>query len=230
MRDVSVFYTGMSGMRDRDPVEIFSNALVPMVVEQTSRGERAFDIYSRLLQERIIFLTGPVYDQVSSLISAQLLYLESVNPTKEISFYINSPGGVVSAGLAIYDTMQYIRSPVSTVCIGQAASMGSLLLAGGEKGRRFALPNARVMVHQPSGGAQGQASDIEIQAREILIIRQRLNEIYREHTGRTLEEIEQKLERDTYMSAEEAQSFGIVDEVITRHSATQADKKDKDHP
>ncbi|MBO1325862.1 ATP-dependent Clp protease proteolytic subunit [Acetobacter sp. TBRC 12305] len=220
----------MSGMRDRDPVEIFSNALVPMVVEQTSRGERAFDIYSRLLQERIIFLTGPVYDQVASLISAQLLYLESVNPNKEISFYINSPGGVVSAGLAIYDTMQYIRSPVSTVCIGQAASMGSLLLAGGEKGRRFALPNARVMVHQPSGGAQGQASDIEIQAREILIIRQRLNEIYREHTGRTLEEIEQKLERDTYMSAGEAQSFGIVDEVISHHKATETGKKDKDHP
>ncbi|MDE7547420.1 ATP-dependent Clp protease proteolytic subunit [Acetobacter fabarum] len=220
----------MSGMRDRDPVEIFSNALVPMVVEQTSRGERAFDIYSRLLQERIIFLTGPVYDQVASLISAQLLYLESVNPTKEISFYINSPGGVVSAGLAIYDTMQYIRSPVSTVCIGQAASMGSLLLAGGEKGRRFALPNARVMVHQPSGGAQGQASDIEIQAKEILIIRQRLNEIYREHTGRTLEEIEQKLERDSYMSAAEAQSFGIVDEVISHHKAVEAGKKDKGHP
>ncbi|MCP1241471.1 MULTISPECIES: ATP-dependent Clp protease proteolytic subunit [Acetobacter] len=220
----------MSGMRDRDPVEIFSNALVPMVVEQTSRGERAFDIYSRLLQERIIFLTGPVYDQVASLISAQLLYLESVNPTKEISFYINSPGGVVSAGLAIYDTMQYIRSPVSTVCIGQAASMGSLLLAGGEKGRRFALPNARVMVHQPSGGAQGQASDIEIQAKEILIIRQRLNEIYREHTGRTLEEIEQKLERDSYMSAGEAQSFGIVDEVISHHKAAEAGKKDKSHP
>ncbi|GBQ35010.1 MULTISPECIES: ATP-dependent Clp protease proteolytic subunit [Acetobacter] len=220
----------MSGMRDRDPVEIFSNALVPMVVEQTSRGERAFDIYSRLLQERIIFLTGPVYDQVASLISAQLLYLESVNPTKEISFYINSPGGVVSAGLAIYDTMQYIRSPVSTVCIGQAASMGSLLLAGGEKGRRFALPNARVMVHQPSGGAQGQASDIEIQAKEILIIRQRLNEIYREHTGRTLEEIEQKLERDSYMSAAEAQSFGIVDEVISHHKAAEAGKKDKGHP
>ncbi len=217
-------------MRDRDPVEIFSNALVPMVVEQTSRGERAFDIYSRLLQERIIFLTGPVYDQVASLISAQLLYLESVNPTKEISFYINSPGGVVSAGLAIYDTMQYIRSPVSTVCIGQAASMGSLLLAGGEKGRRFALPNARVMVHQPSGGAQGQASDIEIQAREILIIRQRLNEIYREHTGRTLEEIEQKLERDSYMSAVEAQSFGIVDEVISHHKAAETGKKDKNHP
>ncbi|WP_132306130.1 ATP-dependent Clp protease proteolytic subunit [Komagataeibacter saccharivorans] len=206
-------------MRDRDPVDIFNNALVPMVVEQTSRGERAFDIYSRLLQERIIFLTGPVYDQVSALVSAQLLYLESVNPGKEISFYINSPGGVVSAGLAIYDTMQYIRCPVSTVCIGQAASMGSLLLAGGEKGRRFALPNARVMVHQPSGGAQGQASDIEIQAQEILTIRKRLNEIYNEHTGRTLEEIEQKLERDSYMSAEEAQTFGIVDEVVRRNTA-----------
>ncbi|MBB2205198.1 ATP-dependent Clp protease proteolytic subunit [Gluconacetobacter takamatsuzukensis] len=207
-------------MRDRDPVEIFSNALVPMVVEQTSRGERAFDIYSRLLQERIIFLTGPVYDQVAALVSAQLLYLESVNPTKEISFYINSPGGVVSAGLAIYDTMQYIRSPVSTVCIGQAASMGSLLLAGGEKGRRFALPNARVMVHQPSGGAQGQASDIEIQAREILTIRQRLNEIYETHTGQTLEEIERKLERDSYMSADEALAFGIVDEVVRNHAST----------
>lgn len=204
-------------MRDRDPVEIFNNALVPMVVEQTSRGERAFDIYSRLLQERIIFLTGPVYDQVAAVISAQLLYLESVNPTKEISFYINSPGGVVSAGLAMYDTMQYIRCPVSTVCIGQAASMGSLLLAGGEKGRRFCLPNARVMVHQPSGGAQGQASDIEIQAREILLIRQRLNEIYREHTGRTLEEIEDKLERDSYLSADEAVAFGLVDEVVRRH-------------
>ncbi|ACI53051.1 Endopeptidase Clp [Gluconacetobacter diazotrophicus PA1 5] len=206
-------------MRDRDPVEIFSSALVPMVVEQTSRGERAFDIYSRLLQERIIFLTGPVYDQVAAVVSAQLLYLESVNPTKEISFYINSPGGVVSAGLAIYDTMQYIRSPVSTVCIGQAASMGSLLLAGGEKGRRFALPNARVMVHQPSGGAQGQASDIEIQAREILTIRQRLNEIYETHTGQTLEDIERRLERDSYMSAEEAQAFGIVDEVVRNHAA-----------
>lgn len=201
-------------MRDRDPVEIFNNALVPMVVEQTSRGERAFDIYSRLLQERIIFLTGPVYDQVAAVISAQLLYLESVNPSKEISFYINSPGGVVSAGLAMYDTMQYIRCPVSTVCIGQAASMGSLLLAAGDKGRRFCLPNARVMVHQPSGGAQGQASDIEIQAREILAIRQRLNEIYRHHTGRTLEEIEQKLERDTYLSAEEALAFGLIDEVV----------------
>lgn len=202
---------------DRDPLDVFSNTLVPMVVEQTSRGERSFDIYSRLLQERIIFLTGPVHDQVSSLICAQLLYLESVNPDKEISFYINSPGGVVSAGLAMYDTMQYIRSPVSTVCIGQAASMGSLLLAAGEAGHRFCLPNARVMVHQPSGGAQGQASDIEIQAREILHIRSRLNEIYREHTGRTLEEIEEALERDRYLSATEAQEFGLVDEVVRRH-------------
>ncbi|CAI3922278.1 ATP-dependent protease ClpP [Commensalibacter communis] len=203
-------------MRDSHPLEIYDNALVPMVVEQTSRGERAFDIYSRLLKERIIFLTGAVYDQVASLISAQLLYLESVNPKKEISFYINSPGGVVSAGLAIYDTMQYIRCPVSTVCIGQAASMGSLLLCGGEKGQRFALPNARVMVHQPSGGAQGQASDIEIQAKEILAIRKRLNEIYNVHTGRTLEEIEQRLERDSYMSAEEAKDFGIIDQVVTK--------------
>ncbi|OUI79273.1 Clp protease [Commensalibacter intestini] len=206
-------------MRDSHPLEIYDNALVPMVVEQTSRGERAFDIYSRLLKERIIFLTGPVYDQVASLISAQLLYLESVNPKKEISFYINSPGGVVSAGLAIYDTMQYIRCPVSTVCIGQAASMGSLLLCGGEKGQRFALPNARVMVHQPSGGAQGQASDIEIQAKEILAIRKRLNEIYNIHTGRTLEEIEERLERDSYMSAEEAKDFGIIDQVVTKRNA-----------
>jgi ATP-dependent Clp protease protease subunit len=206
-------------MSDRSPVEIYNNALVPMVVEQTSRGERAFDIYSRLLQERIIFLTGPVYDQVAALISAQLLFLESVNPTKEISFYINSPGGVVSAGLAIYDTMQYIRSPVSTVCIGQAASMGSLLLAAGEKGKRYALPNARIMVHQPSGGAQGQASDIEIQAREILYLRRRLNEIYEVHTGRTLEQIEQKLDRDTYMSAEEALGFGLLDEVVQKKAS-----------
>ncbi len=201
-------------MWDRDPVEIYNNALVPMVVEQTSRGERAFDIFSRLLQDRIIFLTGPVYDQVSALICAQLLHLESVNPSKDISFYINSPGGVVSAGLAIYDTMQYIRSPVNTLCIGQAASMGSLLLAAGTKGKRLALPNARVMVHQPSGGAQGQASDIEIQAKEILYLRSRLNEIYEQHTGQTLEEIERKLERDSYMSATEAMAFGIVDEVL----------------
>ena len=203
-------------MRDRDPVEVYGNALVPMVVEQTARGERAYDIYSRLLKERIVFLTGPVYDQVSALLCAQLLFLESENPTKDIAFYINSPGGVVSAGLAIYDTMQYIRSPVSTVCIGQAASMGSLLLCAGAKGKRFALPNARVMVHQPSGGAQGQAADIEIQAREILHLRGRLNQIYQRHTGQSIEAIERKLERDSYMSAEEARDFGLVDEVVER--------------
>src|SRR3978361_1768344 len=184
-------------MRDRDPVEVYGNSLVPMVVEQTARGERAFDIYSRLLKERIIFLTGAVYDQVSALICAQLLFLESDNPGKDISFYINSPGGVVSAGLAIYDTMQYIRSPVSTVCIGQAASMGSLLLCAGAKDKRFSLPNARIMVHQPSGGAQGQAADIEIQAREILSLRHRLNELYVKHTGQALDVIERKLERDS---------------------------------
>ena len=201
-------------MRDRDPVEVYNSSLIPMVVEQTARGERSYDIFSRLLKERIIFLTGPVYDGVSALLSAQLLFLESENPNKDISFYINSPGGVVSAGLAIYDTMQYIRSPVSTVCIGQAASMGSLLLAAGQKGKRYCLPNARVMVHQPSGGAQGQASDIEIQAREILHLRQQLNEIYERHTGQTLEAIEQKLERDSYMSAQEALAFGLIDEVV----------------
>jgi ATP-dependent Clp protease protease subunit len=201
-------------MRERDPVEIYSNTLVPMVIEQTARGERAFDIYSRLLKERIIFLTGPVYDQVASLLCAQLLFLESENPNKDIAFYINSPGGVVTAGLAIYDTMQYIRAPVSTVCMGMAASMGSLLLTAGEKGKRFSLPNGRIMVHQPSGGAQGQATDIEIQAREILKTRQRLNEIYVKHTGQPIEEIEKKLERDTYMSAEEAQAFGLVDQVV----------------
>ena len=201
-------------MRDRDPVEVYDNALVPMVVEQTARGERAFDIYSRLLKERIIFLTGPVYDQVASLICAQLLFLESENPNKDIAFYINSPGGVVSAGLAIYDTMQYIRSPVSTVCIGQAASMGSLLLAAGAKDKRYALPNARVMVHQPSGGAQGQASDIAIQAREILTLRKRLNDIYLRHTGQSLQAIEAKMERDSYLSADEAKEFGLVDLVV----------------
>ncbi len=201
-------------MRDRDPVEFYSSNLVPMVVEQSARGERAFDIYSRLLKERIIFLTGAVYDEVSSLICAQLLFLESENPNKDIAFYINSPGGVVSSGLAIYDTMQYIRSPVSTVCIGQAASMGSLLLAAGAPGKRFALPNARVMVHQPSGGAQGQATDIEIQAREILKLRERLNLIYHKHTAQPVEAIERKLERDSYMSAEEARDFGLIDEVV----------------
>ena len=210
-------------MRDRDPVEVYNNTLVPMVVEQTARGERAFDIYSRLLKERIIFLTGPVYDQVSSLVCAQLLFLESENPNKDIAFYINSPGGVVSAGLAMYDTMQYIRSPVSTVCIGMAASMGSLLLTAGEKGKRFALPNSRIMIHQPSGGAQGQATDIEIQAREILLLRKRLNEIYVKHTGQPLEVIEQRVERDTYMSAEEAKAFGLIDEVVERRPAAPAE-------
>jgi ATP-dependent Clp protease protease subunit len=206
-------------MRDRSPVEVYAG-LVPMVVEQTARGERAFDIYSRLLKERIIFLTGAVYDEVSSLICAQLLFLESENPSKDISFYINSPGGVVSAGLAIYDTMQYIRSPVSTLCIGQAASMGSLLLCAGAKDKRYCTPNARVMIHQPSGGAQGQATDIEIQAREILTLRRRLNEIYVKHTGQELSMIESKLERDTYMSAEEARDFGLVDEVVDRRPAS----------
>lgn len=201
-------------MRDRDPLDVYNNTLVPMVVEQTARGERAFDIYSRLLKERIIFLTGPVFDQVSALICAQLLFLESENPNKDIAFYINSPGGVVTAGLAMYDTMQYIRAPVSTVCIGQAASMGSLLLAAGEKGKRYGLPNSRIMVHQPSGGAQGQATDIEIQAREILKVRERLNEIYRKHTGQTLEAIQAKLERDSYMSSEEARDWGLIDHVV----------------
>lgn len=203
-------------MRDRDPVEIYNNNLVPMVVEQSSRGERSYDIYSRLLKERIIFLTGPIFDQVSALVCAQLLFLESENPNKDISFYINSPGGVVSAGLAIYDTMQYIRSPVSTVCIGMAASMGSLLLTAGAKGKRFALPNARVMVHQPSGGAQGQATDIEIQAREILELRKRLNQIYVQHTGQSVAAIESKLERDSYMSAEEARDWGLIDQVVDK--------------
>ena len=210
-------------MRERDPVEIYNNTLVPMVIEQTARGERAFDIYSRLLKERIIFLTGAVYDQVGSLLCAQLLFLESENPNKDIAFYINSPGGVVSAGLAIYDTMQYIRAPVSTVCMGMAASMGSLLLTAGEKGKRFALPNSRIMVHQPSGGAQGQATDIEIQAREILKLRQRLNEIYVKHTGQPIEAIQSKLERDTYMSAEEARDFGLIDQVVEQRPMTPAE-------
>jgi ATP-dependent Clp protease protease subunit len=201
-------------VRDRDPVEVYGNSLVPMVVEQSARGERTYDIFSRLLKDRIIFLTGPVYDEVSALICAQLLFLEAENPSKDISFYINSPGGVVSAGLAIYDTMQYVRSPVSTVCVGLAASMGSLLLTAGAKGKRFALPNARIMVHQPSGGAQGQATDIEIQAREILTLRKRLNEIYVRHTGQPIEAIEQKLERDSFMSAEESRDFGLVDAVV----------------
>jgi ATP-dependent Clp protease protease subunit len=206
-------------MRDRDPVEIYNNSLVPMVVEQTARGERAYDIYSRLLKERIIFLTGPIFDQVASLICAQLLFLESENPNKDIAFYINSPGGVVTAGLAMYDTMQYIRSPVSTVCIGMAASAGSLLLMAGAKGKRFALPNSQVMIHQPSGGAQGQATDIEIQAREIIKTRARLNSLYALHTGQPIDEIERKMERDTYLSAEEARDFGLIDQVVEQRPA-----------
>jgi len=200
--------------KDRDPIDIYNNYLVPTVIEQTNRGERAFDIYSRLLKERIVFLTGEVHDGVSSLICAQFLFLESENPTKDISFYINSPGGVVTSGMAMYDTMQYIRPQVSTVCIGQAASMGSLLLTAGAKGKRFALPNARIMIHQPSGGAQGQATDIEIQAREILRLRANLNNIYVKHTGRKLADIEKGMERDNFMSAEEAKKFGLIDEVV----------------
>jgi ATP-dependent Clp protease protease subunit len=211
-------------MRDRDPIEIYNNTLVPMVVEQTNRGERAFDIYSMLLKERIIFLVGGVNDGVASLVCAQLLYLESVNPTKDISFYINSPGGVVTSGMAIYDTMQYIRSPVSTVCMGMAASMGSLLLTAGAKGKRFSLPNARIMIHQPSGGAQGQASDIEIQAREILATRARLNEIYVKHTGQTLDTISSAVERDKFLSPLEAKEFGLIDEVVVSRPAGRDDE------
>ena len=198
----------------RDWNEVYMNTLVPMVVESTNRGERAYDIYSRLLKERIVFLTGPVFDQVGALIAAQLLFLEAENPSKDISFYINSPGGAVTAGLAIYDTMQYIRCDVSTVCIGQAASMGSLLLSAGAPGKRYALPNARVMVHQPSGGFHGQASDIEIHAREILTLRGRLNEIYVKHCGQKLEKVEEALDRDRFMDPQEAKEFGIVDEVV----------------
>ncbi len=209
----------------RDPQDVMMN-LVPMVVEQTSRGERAFDIFSRLLKERIIFLTGPVEDGMASLITAQLLFLESENPKKEISMYINSPGGVVTSGLAIYDTMQYIKSPVSTACIGQAASMGSLLLTAGEKGMRFATPNARVMVHQPSGGYQGQASDIVRHAEDIVKVKRRLNEIYVKHTGQPYDVIEETLDRDHFMSAEETKEFGLIDQVYERREADD-DAKDE---
>ena len=195
--------------------ETNANNLIPMVVEQTNRGERSYDIYSRLLKERIIFLTGQVNDQVASVICAQLLFLEAENPKKDISFYINSPGGIVSAGLAIYDTMQYVRPKITTLCCGQAASMGSLLLAAGAPGQRHSLPNARIMVHQPSGGAQGQATDIEIQAREILRLRERLNEIYVQHTGQTMDAVMEALERDNFMTADEARDWGLIDEVIT---------------
>ena len=210
-------------MRERDPIDLYMNTLVPMVVEQTNRGERSYDIYSRLLKERIVFLTGQVFDEVASLICAQLLFLESENPSKDIAFYINSPGGVVTSGLAIYDTMQYIRPAVSTVCVGQSASMGSLLMTAGEKGKRFSLPNSRIMVHQPSGGAQGQATDIEIQAREILALRARLNNIYVEHTGQPLEVIEKVMERDKFMTAEEAKEFGLIDEVVNKRTAAEGD-------
>jgi ATP-dependent Clp protease protease subunit len=199
------------GKFTQDPI---TGALVPVVVEQTSRGERSFDIFSRLLRERIVFVTGEVEDNMASLIVAQLLFLESENPSKDISMYINSPGGVITSGMAIHDTMQYIKPRVSTVCIGQAASMGSFLLAAGEPGMRIALPNARIMVHQPSGGARGMASDIEIQAREILRIRKRLNSLYEKYTGKTLEEIEKAMDRDTFLEAEEAMKFGLVDKVF----------------
>ncbi len=201
------------------------NMLVPMVIEQTARGERSFDIYSRLLKERIIFLSGPVNDTMSTLICAQLLFLESENPKKDIYLYINSPGGVVTSGLAMYDTMQYIKPDVATVCIGQACSMGSLLLTAGAAGKRYSLPNSRVMVHQPSGGAQGQATDIEIQAREILSLRKRLNEIYVKHTGKKLNQIEEALERDRFMSADEAKDFGLIDHIVEKQPFGGEEKK-----
>jgi ATP-dependent Clp protease protease subunit len=200
----------------RDPVDTYMNYLVPMVVEQTNRGERAYDIYSRLLKERIIFITGPIEDGMATLVVAQLLFLEAENPKKELSIYINSPGGLVTAGLAIYDTMQFVRPGISTLCIGQAASMGSLLLTAGGAGMRFALPNARIMVHQPSGGFQGQATDIMLHAQEILNLKKRLNEIYVKHTGQSLKKIEDALERDYFLTAEMARDFGLVDKVIDR--------------
>ena len=197
------------------------SSLIPMVVEQTSRGERAFDIYSRLLKERIIFVVGPIDDAVASVVCAQLLFLEADNPTKDISMYINSPGGIVTSGLAMYDTMEYIRPEISTVCIGQAASMGSLLLTAGAKGKRYSLPNSKIMVHQPSGGFQGQATDIEIHAKEILSTRSRLNEIYVKHTGQKIDKIEKAMERDNFMTPEEALSFGLIDEVVEKRPADQ---------
>jgi ATP-dependent Clp protease protease subunit len=201
-----------------DKIKEQMNNLVPMVVEQSNRGERAYDIYSRLLKERIVFLVGPVNDSVSTLVTAQLLYLESENPKKEISFYINSPGGLVTSGLGIYDTMQYIKPPVSTLCIGQASSMGSFLLSAGEKGKRFSLPNSRIMVHQPSAGYQGQATDIEIHAKEILALKDRLNKIYSKHTKKSELEIKKALERDKFMTPLEAKDFGLIDEVVEKRS------------
>ena len=207
-----------------DPIDTYMNTLVPMVVEQTSRGERAYDIFSRLLKERIIFVSGPIHDGMSTLIVAQLLFLEAENPTKEISMYINSPGGVVTSGLSIYDTMQYIKPKVSTLCIGQAASMGSLLLAAGEPGMRFSLPNSRVMVHQPSGGFQGQASDIALHAKEILELRDRLNNIYVHHTGQPLKKVEAALDRDNFMTAEEARDWGLIDEIVNSRASKTGDE------
>ena len=212
----------------RDPNEVYMNTLVPMVVEQTNRGERAYDIYSRLLKERIIFIIGGIDDMVSTLVAAQLLYLESENPKKDISMYINSPGGIVTSGLAIYDTMKYVRPDISTVCIGQAASMGSLLLASGTAGKRYCLPNSRIMVHQPSGGFQGQATDIEIHAREILATRARLNKIYAKHTGQDIKVIEDAMERDRFLAPDEALKFGIVDEVVSERPRTGDDDGDED--
>ena len=200
----------------RDPVDTYMNTLVPMVVEQTSRGERSYDIFSRLLKERIIFVSGPVHDGMATLIVAHLLFLEAENPSKEIAMYINSPGGVVTSGLSIYDTMQYIRPKVSTLCIGQAASMGSLLLAAGDPGMRYSLPNSRVMVHQPSGGFQGQASDIALQAKEILELKERLNKIYVKHCGQTLKKVEAALDRDNFMTAEAAKDWGIIDQIVNK--------------
>jgi ATP-dependent Clp protease protease subunit len=207
-----------------DARDTYMNTLVPMVVEQTNRGERAYDIYSRLLKERIIFLTGPIHDEVASLVCAQLLYLESEHPNKDISFYINSPGGVVTSGLAIYDTMQYIRPDISTVCIGQAASAGSLLLMAGAAEKRYALPNAKIMVHQPSGGYEGQASDIEIHAREILSTRARLNQIYVDHTGQDIKVIEEAMERDKFMLPDEAKAFGLIDHVVDKRPPALGDQ------
>lgn len=219
--------------KDFSPAEYYMNTLVPMVVEQTNRGERAYDIYSRLLKERIIFVTGPIEDHGASLITAQLLFLEAENPKKEISLYINSPGGIVTSGMAIYDTMQFVRPPVSTLCIGQAASMGSLLLTAGQKDLRYALPNARIMLHQPSGGFQGQASDIERHAEDIVKMKRRLNEIYVKHTGQDYDTIEKTLDRDHFQTADEAKAFGLIDEVVTERpqgaddDAPEADDKKK---
>ena len=208
-----------------DPREIYMNTLVPTVVEQTPRGERAYDIFSRLLKERIVFISGPINDEVSALVTAQLLFLESESPKKDISIYINSPGGVVSSGLAIYDTMLYVRPPISTLCIGQAASMGALLLAAGKKGQRFALPNARIVVHQPSGGFQGQASDIARHAEEIAQMKKRLNSIYVKHTNQQMDVVERALDRDNFMTAEAAKRFGIIDEVVHSRAISEADKE-----